>query len=537
MASAYVNLDALIPREDLAAPATMDANKAPVIKLSDLEATSLSYAFLRKPDFQRETANWSPQQILDLVETFLSGNIIPSIVMWKNGKDVFVIDGSHRLSALIAWVQDDYGAGAISIKHYQNSIPVAQKTIHDDTRKLIEDRIGTYEQHKAAALYPSTTPAPVMERASRMAWREMSVQWVDNSTVDQARDAFFRINQGGTKIDPTEIKLLRSNSSAISISTRAVARGGSGHAYWDIFGEEANRAETAKLGLQIKALLFEPRLIVPIKTLDLPLAGFEYGSHVLPFAFDLIATTNRIVMPSGTSKGKWAKEFPDDKSGAATVEFLKKTKKMVELVLSKERHSLGLHPALYFYSPDGSFQATTLFNMTHWLMELYEQKKLNNFVKVRARFEAIIMAHPAFVHPPKNALGSGKRTRARMVELFSQTLSHLEGGMTADEAWASLIAEEKFGYLVAAEAQAKQDAAEGVPGRAFDRAAKSGSYLAQAVSTAIKCPLCQGLMHTNGMVSDHTEERSKGGSSARDNARQVHPICNSNREMNERQAS
>jgi hypothetical protein len=189
VASAYVNLDALIPREDLAAPATVDANKAPVIKLSDLEATSLSYAFLRKPDFQRETANWSPQQILDLVETFLSGNIIPSIVMWKNGKDVFVIDGSHRLSALVAWVQDDYGAGAISIKHYQNSIPVAQKNIHDETRKLLEDRIGTYEQHKAAALYPSTTPAPVMERASRMAWREMSVQWVDNSTVDQARDA------------------------------------------------------------------------------------------------------------------------------------------------------------------------------------------------------------------------------------------------------------------------------------------------------------------------------------------------------------
>jgi Protein of unknown function DUF262 len=109
MSRNVVNLDALLPRQDLASPAEASADLEG-LKLSDLEP-GLIFAFLRKPDFQRETANWSPEQVADLIETFVKGNIIPSIILWQSGQRVFVIDGAHRLSALIAWVRDDYGAG------------------------------------------------------------------------------------------------------------------------------------------------------------------------------------------------------------------------------------------------------------------------------------------------------------------------------------------------------------------------------------------------------------------------------------------
>jgi Protein of unknown function DUF262 len=100
-----VNLDALLPRQDLSAPADGSPDLTG-IKLGDL-GPGLIYPMLRKPDFQRETSNWTPDQITDLVATFVNGNIIPAIILWQSGNRVFVIDGAHRLSALIAWVNDD----------------------------------------------------------------------------------------------------------------------------------------------------------------------------------------------------------------------------------------------------------------------------------------------------------------------------------------------------------------------------------------------------------------------------------------------
>ena len=56
------NLDALIRRADLAAPgeAGEDITALSVIAL---ERKGFLYPALRKPDFQRETANWSPEQV------------------------------------------------------------------------------------------------------------------------------------------------------------------------------------------------------------------------------------------------------------------------------------------------------------------------------------------------------------------------------------------------------------------------------------------------------------------------------------------
>ena len=56
-----VNLDALLLRDDLAAP-TVGSGDIPGLKITDLEP-GLIYSWLRKPDFQRETANWSPEQV------------------------------------------------------------------------------------------------------------------------------------------------------------------------------------------------------------------------------------------------------------------------------------------------------------------------------------------------------------------------------------------------------------------------------------------------------------------------------------------
>src|SRR5262245_42409785 len=121
-----VNLDALIRRADLANPGEAGEDVSS-ISVTGLGPKGFLYPALRKPDFQRETASWTPEQVADLISTFMRRDLIPAVILWRAGQNVFVIDGAHRLSALIAWVHDDYGDGEVSRKFFQNVIPAEQQ--------------------------------------------------------------------------------------------------------------------------------------------------------------------------------------------------------------------------------------------------------------------------------------------------------------------------------------------------------------------------------------------------------------------------
>jgi len=520
-----VNLDALIPREDLAAPVEANAD-IPGLKISDLKP-GLIYSWLRKPDFQRETANWSPEQVADLVETFANGNIIPAVILWQNGQRVFVIDGAHRLSALIAWAQDDYGAGSISATHYQNSIPEQQKAMHEATKKLVAERVGSYSAHELAAQFQKADNPDILKRAATIGFKGIDVQWIKNANVEQARSAFFRINQGGTEIDSTEKRILYAKDSAVAIASRAISRGGTGHSYWNKF-QEPERSQIEAFAAEIHNLLFTPALNLPIKTLDVPLAGFGYGASVLPFAFDLVSLANELSIPDSTNKKRNLKDnLKDDPNGKETIQFLRTAKKGAELLLSNDPASLGLHPALYFYTSSGAFQREALFNVLAWTTQLVASNQIIPFLKVRAAFEKLLIDRPVLSKPAVHKLGSGGRSRKRMVQLYDRMLALLEAGNSTDDTWTTIISEAEFKFLATDDLEQKQQVHDGKPHGSFSRASKSAGFLDQALPTAAKCALCGGLLHVNGIVTDHIKDKALGGSSASANAQPVHPRCNS----------
>ncbi|WP_256874527.1 DUF262 domain-containing protein [Nostoc sp. C057] len=102
--SLKVCLDALICREAFEVQGQQGQNigrNIPMISIRDLEKNSFFYPFLRKPDFQRETNEWESEKICEFVESFLDGDLIPSVILWRSTSSYyFVIDGSHRLSSL-----------------------------------------------------------------------------------------------------------------------------------------------------------------------------------------------------------------------------------------------------------------------------------------------------------------------------------------------------------------------------------------------------------------------------------------------------
>ncbi len=144
MPTHMVNLDALIPREDFAVDDPQKERpleEGGKLKIVELEPGSVMYKWLRKPDFQRTTAQWPPKKVAAFVKSFLSGDLIPALIFWQSSTGgVFVIDGAHRLSALIAWVHDDYGDQGISLPFWDGDLPPEQQDLalqQLDRRKVV----------------------------------------------------------------------------------------------------------------------------------------------------------------------------------------------------------------------------------------------------------------------------------------------------------------------------------------------------------------------------------------------------------------
>ncbi len=178
-----VNLDALIRREDFEAksdPQQQPSQLGLTLKVNELEATSLTYLTLRKPDFQRETASWEPTKVSDLIRSFLDGDLIPSVILWRSPDtgNIFVIDGAHRLGALIAWVHNDFGDGKISRDFFQNRIPSEQIEAADATKSAIKRDVGTYEELNQALKNPVNSPDDKVRRARNLSAFAIPLQWV-----------------------------------------------------------------------------------------------------------------------------------------------------------------------------------------------------------------------------------------------------------------------------------------------------------------------------------------------------------------------
>lgn len=513
-----VNLDALIRRADLAARGE-EGEDISSLSVTGLEQKGFLYPALRKPDFQRETSAWTPPQVADLISTFVKRDLIPAVILWRAGQNVFVIDGAHRLSALIAWVHDDYGDGPVSRNFFANFIPDEQSQAAQKTRELVALEIGSYDDHKLAIDHPTRARADIAERAQRIGWQEIQAQWIRNADHKKAESSFFRINQGGTKIDAVEQRILKARGSANALAARAITRGGTGNRYWNAFTEE-RQTEISALGGDVHALLFAPNLQVPIKTLDVPLGGPGYGPKALPFVFDLVNVVNLAGAADARNRRVKNEELPTDEDGSRTVDFLKSTRSTLRRLCSNHASSLGLHPALYFYAKSGTFQSGALLVFVE-LMRDWTTSQYEAFTRVREDFEAFLLKNRGHTEAVRR-LGSGSRSRPRVVAFYRRVLSELQGGANLDEITRKLAADKSFDFFIT-----PQEDLLDLAGQGFSREAKGAAFVQAALPTAPKCPTCKGYLHHNGMQVGHIEAKRNGGSAAIANSMMQHPFCNS----------
>lgn len=505
-----VNLDALIPREDF--EITSEASQSQFVQttqIRDLEKGAFFYAVLRKPDFQRETSDWVPDKIAEFVQSFLEGDLIPAIILWNSGNYNFVIDGAHRLSALISWVHDDYGDGESSRLFFEGRIPHEQEEVARTTRNLIARKLGSYENHKLAVQYPSKFDTELVDRARRLASLAVQLQWVKGD-ANKAEESFFKINQQATPIDPTELRLLKSRKNPNALAARAIVRSGTGHKYWSKF-EVQVQSEIEAIAKEINTNLFTPTLRTPIKTLDLPVAGRGYSSQTLPLIFELVNLANDV---------KTDKQLSVDVDGTKTVKFLKDTRRVVYRISGTHPSSLGLHPAVYFYSSTGRYQPTAFLATAAMIKEFERKDYYKIFTRHRRNFENFWLKHKIFINQVTYKLGSGTKGLGRIQHLFEFILECLVDGRDESCILEDLKQDARFQFLIPNDSEISESH------RDFTTDVKSAAFLRDALNQPMRCKICGGLIHSNSITIDHVIRREDGGLGTIENANLTHPYCN-----------
>lgn len=510
---AKVNLDAIIPREDFEVEENATpGKKKETLSIEDIKSDSFFFSNVRKPDFQRETNEWDSKKIADIIESFLDGDLIPAIILWRStGGYLFVIDGSHRLSSLAAWINDDYGDGPISKQFYDGIIPDEQIEIAEETRKLIRKRIGSYADFKLALTNPAKVLPEIQRKAKNLAALAIQLQWVDGG-ANKAENSFFKINQQAAPIDKTELVLLEARKKPNCIAARAIIRSGKGHKYWSNFSKE-NQTTIQELAKEINSVLFAPKLETPIKTLDIPVGGKNYSAQTLPLILEFINIVNNI--PTD-----FKESLEDDLTGDETVNILKQTRRIAWRINSNHPSSLGLHPVVYFYSQDGRHKVASFYATLAFVKELEEKNKLKEFSLVRPQFENILLQNDPLIQQINRKYRSAIASYSQIKDFYFAIIELLQKGVNENEVITQLIKISKFNYLTLTVEQNE------ITTNNFSTERKSAVYIKEALANAPKCKICGGYIHRNSISIDHIERKQDGGLGTIDNGQITHPFCN-----------
>jgi Protein of unknown function DUF262/HNH endonuclease len=512
-----VNMDAMIRREDFAREIKGEPPPDTIreLNLSMLLADAPIRRQLRKPDFQRETNHWTPDQVVRFLTSFVDGAVIPGIILWRSTNFIFVIDGAHRLSALCAWISDDYGDRNLSKVFYSDEITDEQKKVAVRTRRLVEKSIGTFASlnelvGKAAAGIPG-------RRAGSMFTKPIAAQTVPGD-AQVAEDSFFAINSQGTPLDETETLLIRNRRKPVAIGARAIVRAGTGHPYWSTFSQKLQK-EVVEEAAELHRIIFEPEAATPLKTLDLPLGGSSSPIDALAVLLDFLTVANS----KSVNKIDDPSDYDDDTDGDGTLKVLKEGLRIARRITGNSPASLGLHPAVYFTNDKGKHSRFLFLGMVAAITDKLRNNDDNwfrKFTRGRKKIEKFLLDN-------KSAIGvilqnlSRKRRIPAMRELFEFLVEEAE--KASEAALDPVKAFEKIGI-----SGKVFDMTVSKQGVAFSDDTKSQIFYRKAVESAQRCPVCDGLLDVTKSVSyDHVVPKRSGGIGSAENGQMVHPYCNS----------
>lgn len=495
-----VNLDALIQRDDVEAKNPKASKGA--IQVTELALGKHFYGLLRKPLFQRETNDWGVDNVVSLVRSFRNGHLIPAVILWSADGSTFVIDGAHRLSVFVAWVNDDYGDGAISQAFFKHQIPKSQRDAARKCRERIKAEGLEYAELQKLTLLPTRTPA-------QLAWstniaQPVETQWVVGD-ADVALQSFLDINQRSVEIDPTERYMIVERKAATIVAARALVSAGRGHAYWGTFDPQ-HVADIEKYAKNIYDAIFEPENAQPHTHSELQPAGMAQTANGLRLALELVNIVTDIKAGS--------RNMSVDIDGSQTSRVLAQVWGVVKYVAGDESASLSLHPAVYFWGTTGNHRPSMFLAVVSFVQELIQKNELIKFTLHRAQIEEVLVGKGNLGQQILSRYGGWKRSLEPIKNLLRQLLDGFDSGKDASEILTSIPAS---GVGASSDGGIKSDTW---------KETRSASRIKASLASAPRCAICNARLVLSNASDDHIQRRADGGHAGQDNAQLTHHYCN-----------
>jgi hypothetical protein len=377
---------------------------------------------------------------------------------------------------------------------------------------MVEKHVGRYST-LVSQVDTKNAAEIVARRAQVLFTRALPLQWIQGD-ASVAETSFFKINSQGTPLDDTETLLIKNRRKPIAIAARAILRAGSGHKYWSKFPAGcATEVETVTQEFHDK--IFKPEAEEPLKTLELPLGGSVSPVDALALLIDFLA-----IAGTREKDGKSIEKYFDDDTGDETVKVLKNALQVLNRIAGNNPESLGLHPAVYFYNEKGKYSRFLFLGIS----AVIQDKLKNNNTGFFKIFTAARQKVEQFLIDNKSLIG-----------LILQNLSKTQRVPKVRDLFEFIVDKFQHDQAVSIEDTIIHL---GIRGRILDANVvqttshisddtKSMVYVQKAVTSALRCPVCGGLLDPNKSVSyDHIEPKRIGGSGDPSNVQLAHPYCN-----------
>lgn len=526
------------------------------LRYSDI-VTDSWFRYLRKPDFQRETNAWVPEDCVEFLTTVVKGRIVPSIILWHNKESelVYVLDGAHRLSVIRAWMHDDWGDKAGN--YYERRDLDLIKRIAAHTRDLVRKEIGTFKEYEAAHQEfidigeRGEAPKQVMGArkfaqaifysGAMVKHHTLSIQW-EHGNYESAEQSFLRINRKGQALDPWEATLIEFRHSSYARSVMCIANGGESGHYWpasveetisddlmEIYSKFSQRAAT------IYKYLFVPPYKLPIDTLNVPLmvapAYFQkhrYLLEIVPLIVD------RKIAISEEQQVEIMKQ--DTNASAETIvrnadNILSSVESGLEHLISQSHSStsLAIVPLFYWYNQKAQYVRGLFYGFIYWLLAGTSKEITNRkliFSANRQAFEFLLFNLKVEISTLQERGGAGLKGTPRIANFFQSFVEVLHANPllkpdTKEMSTKVIDTLLKFTHVTSRGKQGKSS-------RLYSKKDKTHINIREMFEHSIRCHICGGIVNIQygGVQYDHVLDFADSKVTDPETGKPTHPFCN-----------
>lgn len=497
------------------------------IKLINLP-NFLNFHHVFKADNQRATQAWSIKEIIQFICCCIHDrNVALIFYYWKdqNG-NIYIIDGSHRLSALIAWIQ-----GYFAIEQVMGNLKF-NEIEKEDLRKIRKELSGPAD---FGEISKNEIYSAIKQNLSKLEMKFIQVI----GSPDKARKMFEQLNMTGKRLSKVENNHLKDSGSDRFYVVQACCYIDDNRVNLEELGSD-DLSSLIRLGESINQHVFNHML---------KKQEFKHDDRI-----KLIESLTDILC-------KYHEPLRDFSSKQSIrVECILQTlfsilSRMMTPTPTAGKLSVGLHPYIYFYNYQAKFQITSFIAWFEIFMSYHLDKDKNfyQFSAIRPKVEYLIEKYHFAITETVAKYGSGMKSHNHLKLVYqafiflAKSINPISENMDEyTENTLFMALSKTFPYITFSDFFIKSFSREynkEISGKlnvmisdnrkinsrsdnSFTNQAKLFLKHDQALKYSPKCLLCEGLIHLDSTQVDHLIPKAKGGKADIKNAVILHPICN-----------